>query len=480
QNTYKMDLDFQLNKHNRAKTGFQFTDISNHQFITASDQPARELLNEFRYNPRMYAYYAQNRTDLGDFVFDYGIRYDRFEPVDNWGLKQGDMFEEKYFPKNLSTISPRFDASFPVTDKSQLRFSYGTFTQLPNLQRIFSGYNAGDLDFAKTDAFELGLSHLLTNDIVVDFVGYYRDIEGNPALKDYFRDYYEWHNEQHYRIMQLGYVNGDNGNIKGMDLTMKKRFSRNFSFNTTYTLQFSRTTGSDYMSGRDFSYLVDVTTGETISPPDEIRPINNDRTHSLNLHFNYLFPEDFKAGTSANTILRSARATAIFTVQSGVPIEDRIQKGLWGPEGHQKDYSYLVYRNGTRPIGGMNYFRGDWYYNLDLRISKSFALGGTRRITVYSEVFNALNRKVNNPYPHGYEYNDYKSITGGVDRKWDDEWNNSVPTMVRFKADFNGDGILTVREAAMGEIAYQVMTETMDKQRWGIARQVRFGLDVNF
>jgi outer membrane cobalamin receptor len=480
QNTYKVDLDFQLNRLNRAKAGFQFTDFSNHVFVTASDQPMRNLMNEFIYSPRMYAFYAQNRTDIGDFVFDYGIRYDRFEPVDNWGLKTGDMFEEKYFPKNLSTVSPRFDAAFPVTDRTQLRFSYGTFTQLPSLQRIFNGYNVGNLEFAKTNAFELGLSHLLSDDIAIDFVGYYRDVEGNVAQKDYFRDYYEWHNEKRYRTMVYGYTNGDNGNIKGMDLTVKKMFSRNFSFNATYTLQFSRTTGSDYTAGRSFSLdLVDVTTGEVLTPPDEIRPINNDRTHALNLHFNYLFPEDFRVGTLVNRILRDTRVNAVFTLNSGVPIDSRSQSGLGGPIGHGNDYSHLIYRAGSL-IGGANYFRGSWYHNLNIRFTKRFSLGGSRRISVFSEIFNLLNHKLDNPYPAGYEYNEYKSITGGIDRNWDDAWNNSLPTMNRFKNDFNADGILSVREAVMGEIAYQVMTETMDKQRWGVARQVRFGLDFNF
>ena len=35
----------------------------------------RDVGNEFEYGPNMVAFYLQNRTDLGDFVFDYGIRY---------------------------------------------------------------------------------------------------------------------------------------------------------------------------------------------------------------------------------------------------------------------------------------------------------------------------------------------------------------------------------------------------------------------
>ena len=51
---------------------------------------------------------------------------------------------------------------------------------------------------------------------------------------------------------------------------------------------------------------------------------------------------------------------------------------------------------------------------------------------------------------------------------------------VLFNTDFNGDGILTVEEAAMGGMAYNMMTATMDKRQWGIARQIRAGLEFSF
>ena len=119
--------------------------------------------------------------------------------------------------------------AFPVTDKSQLRFAYGVFTQLPSMIFIYSGSNPGDLDMARTDAFEAGITYLLSDDVILDLVAYYRDIDGNLATKEFFRDYWMEHTERRVRTSTTGYTNKDNGNIKGMDLTIRKRFSSDWS-----------------------------------------------------------------------------------------------------------------------------------------------------------------------------------------------------------------------------------------------------------
>ena len=193
QNNYKADVDFQINRLNRAKVGFQLGTFDNQKYELHNMNQRRDMSNEFNYSPNLMAAYLQNRTDLGDFVLNYGLRYDRFDPVDNWGFRSGDSWGENYFPKVIDEWSPRIDVGFPVTDRSQMRFSYGAFTQLPSMSFIFSGSNRGDLEFSRTDAFEAGFSNLLGEDMVLDLVGYYRDVQGNVANKEYFVDYFQWH-----------------------------------------------------------------------------------------------------------------------------------------------------------------------------------------------------------------------------------------------------------------------------------------------
>ncbi|MCE5269900.1 TonB-dependent receptor [bacterium] len=471
QNNYKADIDFQLNRTNRAKMGLMGTFFENDMFSVDFMKLSRDLSNEFNYKPRMYAFYLQNRTDLGDFVFDYGLRYDGFQPRANWGVRYGDQWGQDYFPKNLSKVSPRFDVAFPVTEKSQLRFSYGVFTQLPSMAFIYSGENTGDLDYSRTDAFEAGLSYLISDNSVLDVVAYYRDVQGNLALKEYFRDYNEYYSQRRIREYFTGYTNRDNGNIKGMDITLRRRFAESFSFNLMYTMQFSRTTGSQYNSTSSWGIFIDPATGEQYQPPDEIRPIDGDITHKLSVNVNHMFPEDFHSGTWINTVLGNVRSYAMFSLSSGQPLVDRIVHG-----GDATEVSWLT-RSGGQMVGGLNYFRGPWDYNLDLRFSKTFSLGGSRRLSVFSEIFNALNKKNNAAYPQGYTYEGASTITGGLDLLWSDDL---LPEQkVRFNADFNQDGILSVMEAAKGSIASSAIN-SMSNQAWGMARQIRCGLEYSF
>jgi len=479
QNNYKADVDFQINRANRAKTGFSLGTFENQKYDLQNMNRSRSLANEFNYSPNLMAAYLQNRTDIGDFVMNYGIRYDRFDPVDNWGFRNGDQWGENFDAKVISEWSPRIDVGFPVTDKSQMRFSYGVFTQLPSMAHIFSGANSGDLGFSRTDAFEAGVSNLLGEDMVLDLVAYYRDVQGNVASKEYFRDFYQWHEERRIRDWYTGFTNRDDGNIKGLDATIRKRFSKNYSFNLMYTMQFSRTTGSDYSTTSEFGAFLDASTGENFTPPDELRPINGDVTHKLTVNMNYLFPEDFKSGTMYNNIFGNFKVYALFTLASGQPAYDRIVNGgSTYQENAAENVSWLTRRNG-RPIGGVNYFRGRWDYNLDLRITKTFRLGRTMQLSFFSDIFNVFNKKLPTPYPSGYQYESYfRSINGGEVLEWSDDLVQSKK--VWFNDDYNGDGILTLEEQAKGNIAQSMMYSTMDKSAYGIARQIRFGAEYTF
>jgi len=417
----------------------------------------------------MWGAYAQNRTDLGDFVIDYGIRYDGFAPRANWSLSASDLYGEDVQPKVKTMWSPRFDVAFPVTDKAQLRFNYGVFAQLPIMTQMFSSSNKGDLTYSKTDAFEAGVSYLLTDDMVLDLVSYYRDITGDVANKEYYYNYWAWNTGEQRRGWSTGIVNRDSGNIKGLDLVMRKRFSQNYSLNVSYTLQFSRTTGSS-ASTPTLGY--DPATGAHFNPNEEIRPADNDQTHKFSVLFNYLFPNDYRSGTLLGTVLKNVRSYAVWSLSSGEPLLYVGQSG---------DYNWTRADDPglTSQVTGINFFRGRWYYNRDLRVTKSFSLGRARRVNIFGEIFNVTNRKNNVQYPSGVGYEGYDNVTGGVDLKWEDMTTGDF-NMQRFEADFNGDGILTVYEAALGAIAVGQMNSTMDKRRWGLARRLRFGLEFTF
>lgn len=439
QNTFKLDMDLQLNRYNRMKLGWQGTIFDNNQFQVR--QTPRKLDNEFDYRPRLFSAYIQNRTDLGDFVFDYGIRWDQFQPRDNWGFRNNDQYGERFFPENQSEISPRFNVGFPVTDKTQMRFSYGVFTQLPSYTFIFSGNNPGGLGYARTDAFEAGVSYLMSDDVVLDVTGYYRDSDGNVSDGEFFRDYTQSVTNRWVRGTQSAYTNSDRGNVKGVDVTMRKRFSDHYSLNLIYTLQFARTTGSSYQA----------------STNDELRPSREDRTHNLSAHLSYMTDEDVFSGTWANKVFKNFRAYLTPVVMSGKPTGR--------------------YVNIQDPNGSLNRKRGPWYYNIDLRLNKGFNLSGRNRISLFTEVFNLTNRKLPEPYPSGYSFQGYRYVTGGVEYEWDTAPSEAKYLFVR---DFDGDGKLTIDESARGAIADAFAKSTDNWSAWGRARQIRTGIEFTF
>ena len=450
QHNFKLDFDFQIDRWNRAKFGAQYSALDNLKINPGNWNAPRVYDYEFNYTPRIMAFYIQNRTDLGDFVFDYGMRFDSFRPRENWGLSETNRSGEGTFPQIKKEWSPRFDVGFPVTDRSQLRFSYGTFTQIPNMSIMYSGGNQGFLDFTRTDAFEAGLSYVASENVVLEMVAYYRDIIGNIASKETFRDYWLFFSERRVRGWGSSYTNRDDGNIKGMDITLRKRFSQSFSFDGIYTLQFSRTTGSAPNQALSNNFAYDPSTGEAQVNPDDLRPIEGDRTHMFTTRVNYLFPEDFRAGSISNLLLSDLRLYGALNVQSGAP------------------------------YGGAMMFRGRWGYNLDVRLTKSFPVGGSRRISIFAEIYNLTNRKNHTGYPKAYRYDTYQYGHAPVDGwRWDIPGRNRIED-VRFNADFNGDGLLTRLEATKGEIAYQMMRATMDAGQWGMARQIRFGTEFRF
>ena len=67
---------------------------------------------------------------------------------------------------------------------------------------------------------------------------------------------------------------------------------------------------------------------------------------------------------------------------------------------------------------------------------------------------------------------------GGVETEWDDDFGRLKKAW--FQNDHNGDGVLSLMEAAKGNIANSFMNGTMDKLAYGVARQIYLGAEISF
>jgi hypothetical protein len=170
-------------------------------------------------------------------------------PDDKWTeeyLNQYHSYLEQYFYKDSKAkyqISPRFGIAYPISAAGVVHFSYGHFLQIPTFQYLFqeglykvpnSGQFIGpfgnpDLEAQKTVMYEIGFRQEFFDEYVVDITGFYRDVRdwitAGPIL---------------YTGTLVSYsifTNKDYANVKGITLTLNKRFSNYFSFDLNYTYQ---------------------------------------------------------------------------------------------------------------------------------------------------------------------------------------------------------------------------------------------------
>jgi hypothetical protein len=515
----RVDLDSQLNRVHRIKVGGEYTWINlaerNGLFTSAT------FASFYDVDPRLAALYAQDRLDYGDLVIDVGVRVDRWDPNALFPRFAGvvpceiSVFSQCSDPATnplaqivdaptRTELSPRLGVAHPITDATQVRLSYGKFHQLPELRRYFDAhltdfvaaaqnpnilYGNPNLDYIETTAFEAGITHLISENLVLDVVGYNRDRRG--ALRvDVFQPGTIAPGIQERRIA----VNADNGNVKGLDLTLSRRYENYFSFDAAYSLQFARGTTSgptEFATAGGFGRLFDpLFPGRLATPPTELLAESFDRTHTMNLQFSLRFPDDYREGTGMGTLLQDFGAYLIYNTHSGEPFTRRSSVGQ------------------GEPLEDLNTSRLPWFHQGDVRFVKGLDLGGALDLEVFASVINFLdienvllvNPSSGRPDVTGFEDAQSQTPVIPTDFLTDDApetfpFNVQTDIVEDFRdevarQDRNGDGIVSLQEAQLSlREAKQVTGDGADfiagnngdsVFNYGEPRQYRFGVELRF
>ncbi|HUP02137.1 MAG TPA: TonB-dependent receptor [Gemmatimonadota bacterium] len=514
----RVDLDAQLNRVHRAKVGGEYTQINfSQRGVRFTDSTFGQL---FDVEPRVAALYAQDRLDYGDLVIDLGLRLDHWDPNTMFPLFPGivpcsiSAFPQCSDPadndiavlvegRTRTELAPRLGVAHPITDATQVRLSYGKFHQLPELRHYFSAfatdfvagaqnpnvlYGNPNLDYVETTAFEAGITHLISQDLVLDVVGYNRDRRGAIRV-DVFQPGIIDPGVEERRI----FVNGDNGNVKGVDLTLSKRYSNYFSADVAYSLQFARGTTSsptEFATGGGFGRLFDpLFPGRLLVPPSELLPESFDRQHSANLQFALRFPDEFQEGTAVGTIFNDFGVYLVYNAHSGEPFTRRSLVGLF------------------EPLEDINSSRLPWFHQGDVRVTKGLDLGGALDLELFAQVLNFLdtenvinvNPTTGRPDRTGLEDNLSRTptITSGfrtADSRQDYPFVIATDIKPEFQSrfarqDLNGDGSISLAEAqetlrqaliASGSGATFSAGTGDSPFNYGQPRQVRFGAEIRF
>lgn len=424
----------QINKYNFLRAGGEYRKYDlfwdDKQFYNI--EPYGE---KYGYNPVYGMFFLQDKIELKNFIVNAGLRWDYLSSeVEYWAdaLHKDNLVKSS--PK--SHWSPRLGVSHPIGEQTVIRFNYGYFYQIPNFSYLYQNLDANlntgyplignpDLKPERTIAYELGLNHMLSDDYRVDVTVYFKDIENLLATSE---------------IGLYGtspvtqFVNEDYGSVKGIDVTVQKLATGNFTGSLVYSYMIAKGNSSSAYEGY-YNYITDAV--DTVKPVKEY-PLSFDQRHTATLTLSYKTPRDWKGKILGMSIPGSWGLNVVGKFGSGLP--------------------YTVTDISGNRLGGVNEARMPDKYSVDMRFNKDVYVAKQSQVffSFFVEVENLFNRRnivgvYSNTGRPDYDGRDYSSTndpdgTGPYTADdvnyyyrllTDDPENYSAPRTVRVGAEFN-------------------------------------------
>ena len=426
-------------------------------------------------HPYTFATYLQDKFEWEGLVVNAGLRFDYLNvntdrlrneelPLDPDSMKIYDpnnaniayadsLTQDDLEPTDAETrISPRLGIAFPVTEKTVFHLYYGKFFQRPELQNLYVSYNYleymivnspyynpvgnPNLEPEETTAYEVGVAHQLGDNTRLDIIAYYKDVKNltqvvnQPSLPNSFGTF----------------RNQDFGTIKGIELALKMRRSRNIAFDVSYTLAYANGTGSYATTQTNIAW----TNSER---PLTVAPLTYDQRHKLTAVV------DVRSGKGEGPMLgdfhplERAGMNVIFNVSSGTPFSP------------MEVYNEITLASVTpTPAASINSRYGPWTYRIDLKANKVINVGGLD-LDFYLWVLNLLDTE---NVIDVYEGTGLANNTG---------WLSTAPGQ-----DFINNSEYQDSDPMYGDMNGQQQYEFKqnDPLNYGIPRMIRFGVRMSF
>jgi hypothetical protein len=282
--------------------------------------------------------------------------------------------------------------SFPISIDSKLYFNYGHFRQLPNpenlfLLRRFSDNNAvttlanPNLPLPKTVAYELGYEQNLFDEFLLRVAGYYKDVSNQSGVSirsstNGLVSYVSRDNQVNYDR----YEANNYQDVRGFELTLTKNRGNWIQGFINYTYDV-RSTGYFgflyYYESESLQRNYEATTRETYQEKPLPRPF-------ANANIDIFTPSEFGPQTASLYLLGDWRMSFVTSWTSGY---------------------YLTWVGGGSIPGIVNNVQWKDYWNVDLRISKTFDIMGVN-LQIFADISNLLNYKYLTTYGFA-DNNDY-------------------------------------------------------------------------
>lgn len=441
--------------------------------------------DEFPYGPNTPQFasgYLQNKIEYPDLVMNFGLR---FEYIDTQSLKPEDPEKPLMDTKNdwldpagvdrtkpYTYILPRFNFSFPVTDRTVFYAQYGRYVQMPALWQVYTGYNQLSRTVSPTTRspygwwgggagwtakpeeitqYELGLRILVSENFALTTTGFYKNYNNQLRIDEIRASGAHPEEIAAGATLFAGNVNEDFSTNKGVEFTLELRRTKRLAAKLNYTLSDTRGTGASSRSG-------DVVVSDVVTRyPVLMFPLDYHQPHRGSAMLDYRFSR------GEGGIFEGAGVNLLMTFNSGHAYTKIVEPQELG-QADPWDIGVRATRDprGRRPAEPLNHSMTPWNFSVDLNVDKVFYLGGVS-VDVYMHVLNLLDRKnVINVHP----------TTGTPE---DDGWLRSahavsfieIPQYEDFYRAINLDN----------RWGWQYAT---GKDFYGLPRQIRFGARVEF
>ncbi len=403
--TTQMRFDYvsQLNRRNQFKSGLQMV-FNDYDINSSTVNPGMTTWNRdqiYRVKPYRIGGYVQDKLEFQGFVANLGLRldytnantvfyslneYDNMYKVGNGALIEEEAPTEDAKPR--WAVSPRLGISHPITEDSKLYFNYGHFYTEPSstyrfrIQREYNGSVTSignpNLNQEKTVAYEVGYSHNLFNQYLINIAGYYKDIT----------DQIGWITYQNINS-SVNYSKSDNNNyedIRGFEITLDKRAGNWFTGFVNYSYMVST---SGYFGLQRYYEDPNLQREYMMQNPALDRP--HPRPY-FRANFDLHSPADFGPAIGGLYPIGGWNLNILGTWQAG-------SFTTYNPD-------YIL------GPGVINNVQWKDTYAIDLRLIKTIRVAGTQ-IQLYADVSNLLNTK-------------FLSYAGFADSR---DWDNYVKSL---------------------------------------------------
>ncbi len=265
-------------------------------------------------------------------------------------------------------VAPRLGISHPISERAKLYFNYGHFYQTPSFQYFYRSATANispnttignpNLDYEKTVQYELGVNTQISEVVVFDVAGYYRDIYNQIGTVE----------ERIGPVTLNRYYNLGYARARGFEFSLEKKFSGYWYWKFNY--DYSYAYGKESAAAEGLQQRL-----SNVPENRDEHPLNWDETHTVSSFLTVQVGENDHPKPFGVPIPSDWLMTLEFDYGSGLP------------------YTPSIYTTGLSSNRiASNSARLPWTETTNLKFDKNFRWRGLV-FTLGTEIYNLWNKR---------------------------------------------------------------------------------------